>query len=226
MTRAEVVLFDFGGTLDADGVHWSPRFHAAYREAGGTVDFAAFDPLFKASDVALARLPGVTALGFRATIGALVRLLVERLPDGARVDGHRMAERWHAAARAVVERNTPILERLARRYRLGVVSNFTGNLAPCLEELGLARLFAAVSDSGQVGWAKPDARLFRHALTALEAPADRAWMVGDNFEADIRPAAGLGLATCWLVPSGRPAPADLAPTARIDRLPDLERVLG
>jgi putative hydrolase of the HAD superfamily len=225
MTRAEVVLFDFGGTLDADGVHWSPRFHAAYRDAGGTLDFAAFEPLFQASDVALARLPGVAALGFRAMIEAQARLLVDLLPDRARVDGAQVAERFHAAALAVLGRNTPILERLARRYRLGIVSNFTGNLVPCLEELGLARLFAAVSDSGRVGWAKPDSRLFQHALAALRAPADRAWMVGDNFEADIRPAAALGIATCWLTSPGRPAPAGVVPTARIDRFPAIERVL-
>src|SRR2546425_7061453 len=57
-----------------------------------------------------------------------------------------MAEAFHAPARAVVERNRPVLERVGRRYRLGVVSNFTGNLAPCLDELGLTRLFTAVNN--------------------------------------------------------------------------------
>src|SRR5205809_3328687 len=50
---------------------------------------------------------------------------------------------------SAARRNLPVLERLARRHRLGLVSNFTGNLKPCLDELGLARLFAAVSDSGR-----------------------------------------------------------------------------
>src|SRR5258708_6621231 len=182
MTRAEVVLFDFGGTLDADGGHWSPRFHAAYREAGGRLEFAAFEPLFQGSEVALARLPGVAALGFRAMIEAQARLLVELLPDRARVDTRHVAERFHAAALAVVGRNTPILERLARRYRLGIVSNFTGNLVPCLEELGLARLFAAVSDSRRVGGAKTHPRPFHHALGPLRAPAGRARVVGGDIQ--------------------------------------------
>jgi FMN phosphatase YigB (HAD superfamily) len=52
-------------------------------------------------------------------------------------------------------------------------------------------------------------------------------MVGDNFEADIRGAAGLGIRTCWLAPSERTAPpgVELVPTARISRLPDVEEVL-
>src|SRR5260370_25074104 len=38
---AAVVLLDFGGTLDPDAVHWSPRFPAASRAAGGAPDLAA-----------------------------------------------------------------------------------------------------------------------------------------------------------------------------------------
>ena len=209
-------------------MHWSPRYYAAYRQAGGTLDFAAFDPLFKASDEALARLPGVARLGFRATIDAQVRLLAVLLPDRAGVDARALADRFHADAVAAVRRNVPTLERLARHYRLGIVSNFTGNLQPCLDELGLARLFAAVSDSGVVGWAKPDPRIFEHTLAALGAQADRgsAWMVGDNFEADIRGAAGVGMRTCWIAPRDRVAPAGLTPTARIGHLAELERVLA
>ena len=223
------MLFDFGGTLDADGVHWSPRFHMAYRRAGGSLHFQAFDPLFKESDAALARLPGVAGLGFRAAIDQEARLLVPLLPPPGpdRIDPRALAEPLHADAVATVRRNIPVLERLARRYRLGIVSNFTGNLQPCLDELGLARLFAAVSDSAVVGWAKPDPRIFEHTLVALRAPADRggAWMVGDNFEADIRPAAALGMRTCWLAPPDRVMPAGSVPTARIGSLTEIERVL-
>jgi FMN phosphatase YigB (HAD superfamily) len=217
---------DFGGTLDADGVPWSPRFHAAYCRAGGTLSFPAFDPLFKRSDAELGRLPGIQTLGFRATIDAQVRLLLALLPDRDRVDAQAIADRFHTDAVEAVRRNQPVLGRLARRYRLGMVSNFTGNLAPCLEELGLAKLFVAATDSTLVGWSKPDRRIFEQTLAALETAADSAWMVGDNFEADIRGAAGLGMRTCWLAPPDRSAPAELVPTARIHRFIDVERVLA
>ncbi len=226
MTRAAVVLFDFGGTLDADGVHWSPRFYAAYRSVGGAVDYPTFEPLFKRADEALARVPGIRGFGFRETVDAEARLVLELLPHRHDVDARRVAEIVHAEARVAVERNRPVLERVARRYRLGIVSNFTGNLAPCLDELDLARFFTAVSDSTVVGAAKPDPRIFRETLAALRAPADRAWMVGDNFEADIRAAAGLGMRTCWIAPPDRAQPADPVPSARITRLPEIERVLG
>ena len=50
--------------------------------------------------------------------------------------------------------------------------------------------------------------------------------VRDNFEADIGGAAGLGIRTCWLAPPDREQPPGPDPTARIARLPDIERILG
>ena len=72
-------------------MHWSPRFHAAYRAVGGGLDFAAFESFFKVSDQALARLPGIGTLGFRAAIDAQARLVVELLPD--HVDAGALARR-------------------------------------------------------------------------------------------------------------------------------------
>src|SRR5437773_532800 len=190
-----LVLFDFGGTLDADGSRWSVRFHAAYRAVGGKQTFAAFDRAFRESDRALERLSGIERLGFRAMIDAQTGLLLPRLPDGAGLSRQVIADQFHAATCAVVQRNEPLLARLAQTYHLGVVSNFTGNLELCLHELGVMHHFIVVADSGRVGIAKPDLRLFRHALDWPGIDKTPGWMVGDNFEADIRPAAALGLST-------------------------------
>jgi len=219
------ILLDFGGTLDADGVHWCPRFHEAYRALGGTLDYAAFEAAFKRSDAALAALPHIGSLGFRATIEAQARL-VAGLLGAAAVDPDPLALRLHADSVATIERNRPVLERLAARFRLGVVSNFTGNLEPCLEELDLRRLFGAVLDSGVLGFAKPDERIFLQALTCLGARASDAWMVGDNLEADLRPAQRLGMRTAWVTPPARPGPGDFTPTRRIARLPELEAAVA
>ena len=223
--KTEALLFDFGGTLDADGIHWAPRFHAAYRACGGAVEYPIFESVFRASDRALLDQPRVRTLGFRALIDAEAQLLRDLLPDGARIDANELGTRFHAEATAVVARNRPILERLSKNYRLGVVSNFTGNLEPCLRELELRSCFTVVADSAVVGVAKPDPRIFSGVLAQLDASADRAWMVGDNFETDIRPAGALGMRTCWLAPLDRRVPGGAVPTARIAHLPDLEGAL-
>lgn len=220
-----LVLFDFGGTLDADGARWSIRFHSAYRAAGGRQSFAAFERVFRESDRALARFSGVARLGFRAMIDAQTALALARLPDGAGLSKRDVADHFHSSTCAVVRRNEALLQRLHESYHLGVVSNFTGNLELCLEELGLMRYFRVVADSGRVGISKPDPRLFQHALSWPGLVATPAWMVGDNFESDIRPAAALGLATAWLAPETDKSPQRGLPTVRLQTLSDLARVL-
>src|SRR5690242_6726362 len=48
------VMFDVGGTLDADGVPWSAQFHAAYRAYGGALPLEPFVARFRESDRRLA----------------------------------------------------------------------------------------------------------------------------------------------------------------------------
>lgn len=222
-----VLLFDFGGTLDADGIPWARRFHTAYEDAGGALDFAAFEPVYQASDVALAALPEIRRLGFRAAIEAQVRCLLPLLPDGTSLARHseRLVAAVHQPSVRIVARNRPILERLQQDYRLGIISNFTGNLEPCLDELGLRPLFAVASDSTVLGIEKPDPRIFHATLDVLRASPEEAWMVGDNFEADVRPAVRLGLRACWMAPpERRPAP-DAPAHARVASLPEFIQVL-
>jgi HAD superfamily hydrolase (TIGR01549 family) len=219
----DALLLDFGGTIEGDGVHWAPRFYAAYRAAGGGLPYPAFEPLFVASDRDLEDLADIRRRGFQATVEAEAQLLGARLESAASetVDTSRIAEHFHAEAVAAVARNRPVLERLAARYRLGVVSNFTGNLDVCLRELDLLGLFAVTVDSAVIGIRKPAPGIFLHALAALRAVPRCAWMVGDNLAFDLRPAGGLGLRTCWIAPADRLPPLDWAPTARIQRLVEL-----
>jgi FMN phosphatase YigB (HAD superfamily) len=219
------VLFDFGGTLDADGVRWSMRFHAAYARGGGRLDIEAFDPLFSLSDRRLETHTGIRALGLRGMIEAQVAILCTLLPDGSVMDVRGITDQVYGDTVVVIARNRPILAALRPSYRLGVVSNFTGNLVPCLEEVAMADLFDVVTDSGVLGATKPDPLPFTTTLAQLGVPADRAWMVGDNFQADVRPAQQLGMRTVWLAPADRELPPGDPPTARIESLAQLPAVL-
>jgi putative hydrolase of the HAD superfamily len=220
-----LVFLDFGGTIDADGDRWSVRFYRAYRAAGGQRRFDDYEPSFRKSDLLLAEQPDILTMGWRemaATQAAVVARLL-REPDGP--DPRAVADAFVAGTERIIDRNRPILEELAASHTLGVISNFTGNLGPVLQDLGLRPLFVVVADSAIVGASKPDLELFRWARE--RAPkSESIWMVGDNFDADIRPAAALGWATCWLAPAGRAAPAGGLATTRISRLEQLPGALA
>jgi HAD superfamily hydrolase (TIGR01509 family) len=219
------VLFDFGGTLDADGLRWSVRFHAAYARLGGRLDLEAFEPVFRASDRQLEQHPDIRHLGFRAMIEAQASILRSLVPDAPAMDLSAVADQVHGDAVRVAMRNRTLLGALRDRYRLAVVSNFTGNLEVCLGELGLRDLFEVVTDSAVLGSSKPDPRPFTETLALMRIPVGRAWVVGDNVQADIRPAQRLGIQTIWLAPPDRSMPHDCVPSARISSLKDLAAAL-
>jgi len=116
------------------------------------------------------------------------------------------------------------LRELSAAYVLGLVTNG----ASCLQRdklraSGLGHYFKVVVVSGDVGVAKPDPSVFQRALAELEA--DRALMVGDSVEKDVRGALAAGLEAVWLNRSGRPRPDDLD-VAEVTSLTELPGVLG
>ena len=206
MSRStSVILFDFGGTLDAAGVTWKDRVFSLYRREGVDVASDRFDPVFYRADDGLVGTIAPT-LSFAET----VRQLVARVSAGLGVADDRLtarvAERFIGAARVAVAANAPLLSRLARDYRLGVVSNFYGNLETVCDDLGLRPLFRAIIDSACVGCTKPDPRIFQSALAAVGAEASAATFVGDSPSRDMVGARDVGMPHVWLVPSGDHAP--------------------
>ena len=89
------------------------------------------------------------------------------------------------------------------RLRVGVLSNSEGRIAELLDSVGFAGVFHAVIDSGRFGIAKPDPRIFAHALERLDARTPRvATHVGDSYAADVVGARNAGWQAIWFGPSG------------------------
>lgn len=90
-----------------------------------------------------------------------------------------------------------------RGYRLGVISNFDSRLRDVLAGLGIGTYFERVVFSWQVRSAKPDGRIFRHALELMGVSPREALHIGDSVEEDVRGARGAGMRAVLLDRSGR-----------------------
>ncbi|MFH1724668.1 MAG: HAD family hydrolase [Elusimicrobiota bacterium] len=226
----KAVLFDFGGTLDADGVHWLDRFLSIYAQEGLRVDREAFARAFYDADDNLPARFALDGLDLEQTIRLQAGCVVENLAaaaPGAAGPGlaERVVRRFVDSARAHLRRNRPLLERLRRSFRLGIVSNFYGNLDSILAAEGLADLFGAVADSERVGAMKPDAKIFLHATRGLGVEPAESLMVGDSVPRDMKGAEGLGMPHAW-VAGGRDASETCCAAAPVLRtLSDLEPLL-
>lgn len=111
-----------------------------------------------------------------------------------------------------------------------IVSNADGTVATLLARSGLLQVgpgpgveVAAIIDSGEVGVAKPDPRIFDLALAVTGATAARAVHVGDAYQYDVRGARAAGIHPVLVDPLGLRSDVDCD---RIERLADLVDLLG
>ena len=108
----------------------------------------------------------------------------------------------------------------------GVPLALVTNGASCLQReklagSGLADRFDAVVVSGDLGVGKPDASVFRHALSLLGARADAAVMVGDSLDRDVEGARAAGLRGVWINRTGLPQPDGVTAITTLADLPAL-----
>jgi putative hydrolase of the HAD superfamily len=106
----------------------------------------------------------------------------------------------------LIEGVADAIDRLAGRYRLGLICNtgYTGGrvLKQVLERHRLASYFGILTFSNEFGWLKPDPRIFHHTLEVLGADPREALHVGDMEELDVAGAHAAGLYSARYLPAG------------------------
>jgi putative hydrolase of the HAD superfamily len=86
-----------------------------------------------------------------------------------------------------------VLQKLAPRFQLAVISNFDGRLRLVLEHLGISKFFNHVFISSEIGADKPDPEIFRRALKFIGLKPNQVLHVGDDSERDWKAASAAGL---------------------------------
>ncbi|MCB1740878.1 MAG: HAD family hydrolase [Gammaproteobacteria bacterium] len=116
----------------------------------------------------------------------------------------------------------PTLERIASRYKTGVITN--GNA--CVIRIGIAHHFQFIVSAESAGAAKPQARIFEAAIAAAGVPAEQIAHIGDDPERDIKGARRLGMKTIWYNAHGARWPGGPPPDLSVRTLAELEPALA
>ncbi len=126
----------------------------------------------------------------------------------------------------------PLLEKLGRKYRLGLLSNYPDGAAirQSLAANQLDRHLQAVVVSADLGLVKPHAVPFLTILKQLRVGASEAVLIGDNWLGDIQGAHRAGLkaifTTQWQSVENLPRqPGDTEPDETITHLSQIEQLL-
>jgi len=127
-----------------------------------------------------------------------------------------------------------VLQKLKQRYKLGIVTNTMvsreQHVRMALRRIGLEQYFDVILTSVDVGYEKPDEKIFLKALGALDVRPEEAVMVGNRLFTDIVGANRIGMKTVLFkwnerYPEEARSPSE-QPTHTISSLKELPWVLS
>jgi putative hydrolase of the HAD superfamily len=159
--------------------------------------------------------------------GEVVRLALAGLGVDDEELARRIGDTYHAlrdeAIRPFDDAVSTVQWLRAQGCRLALLTN-GGSKGQRLkiDRFDLAALFDVILIEGEVGFGKPDPRIYTRALSDLAVAPDEAWMVGDNLEWDVAGPQREGVAGIWIdarrqgIPDGHP----VRPDRIINRLAD------
>jgi putative hydrolase of the HAD superfamily len=222
------ILFDMGGTLDGDGVHWLERFLALYQSFGVKLPRETIRDAFDVAERKSARDEAIASSNLEEMIELHVKWQLAHLELNNPALERHLVEGFIAPVRNAAAGNALLLATLVERgFELGVVSNGCGNVEKLCANFGYTPFLSLVVDSRCVGLFKPDPAIYLHAVEKLARVPAAILMVGDSFERDVVPAKKAGLKTAWLEgPSPRPCPDPSLVDLHLHRLADLPAALS
>lgn len=205
MGEVKGILFDYGGTLDSCAEHWSEIIWQGYCSVGSNVVWDDFWDAYVYTERLLEREAIVDAdFDFLELMLSKITIQTRYLRGkyGDTVDNQdfvsRVARFCYEKAKENVGESREVLEKLKGKYKLGIVSNFYGNLTTVLADFGISDYFDCVIESASVGVRKPDSQIFQLGLNALNLKASEIIVVGDSYEKDVLPALHIGCNVVWL----------------------------
>lgn len=210
------IIFDYGGTIDSHGDHWSEVIYDGYINAGLKIDKVQFRESYVYAERELARTRHILPQhNFYDLL--LIKMQLELSDLAARgiieqgdVEKYAqpIAKYCYDCARSSCEEARPVIEQLSKRYPLMLVSNFYGNVETVIRDMGLREYFQGVIESAVVGVRKPNPTIFKLGVVALGLNPEDVLVVGDSFRKDIEPSLSLGCQVAWLKGKGWTAEED------------------
>ena len=197
------LLFDYGGTIDTNGVHWGEVIWQAFVEFKIPVSYNRFRDAYIHVERVLGDEPLILPhFTFRQTLEMKVKFQFEALGLTDFVAAKKIADFCYENTVNFTRQASTVLAQLNTRYPMLLVSNFYGNLRTVLNEFGLMPYFQDIIESAEVGIRKPDPRLYEIGLQKLGLQATEVAIIGDSYKNDIQPANQLGCPSIWLKVAG------------------------
>jgi putative hydrolase of the HAD superfamily len=200
----KAVFFDFGDTLASTDPPYIIRIANGFRNAGYDISNKDFIYAYLKADYEIYKKHKT-----QGTISSeqynswFFPILCEFLNIDEKPDEIRLRMRKNNTprrfSRAVLPGTFELLSYLKEQgYTLGVISNNDGFTDRKCKDLDIDKFFDIIADSTNLGYVKPDPRIFHHVLNELGLEPEDCLHVGDMYGADVLGAKNAGLDVVWL----------------------------
>lgn len=202
-------------TLEGGRGHWLPHWAAAFRGFCGDLKKSPwYDTYLREGEPTRTELMRLMLLEGGVDDAALARSLSDQYGE-ARDQALVLFPETLGTLQQVRALQLPLL----------VITNGPADIQRQeLRTLGIEALFDHVLIEGEMGFGKPDARVFELALDLCGCSPSHVLMVGNSYSADIVPAVRHGWKTAWIRRPSDVAPSATGPEHRPSEgpIPDLE----
>lgn len=112
--------------------------------------------------------------------------------------------------------------------KLGLLTNGAADIQRAkIRKFGLAKHFSLCLIEGEVGYGKPDPKIYETALGKLQVKTEKTWMIGDDLIADIDGAQRVGIFSIWCDydKNGLPGNSKIKPDSIINSISEILSLL-
>jgi len=225
------IIFDYGGTLDTNGVHWAHIIWDAYKKAGVPISEEQFREAYVYGERFLALHPVILpGFNFRDLMEAKIKVEFDFLVENGILQKNDLLQKQiveitgncYNFAKKMTAESRKIIEKLHEHYPLVLVSNFYGNIEAVLEDFGIREFFGKIIESAVVKVRKPDPAIFRLGVSELGLNPEEVIVIGDSYSKDIVPAKACGCQTIWIKGKGWEKKEEKETSAADAILPDFK----
>lgn len=208
MEQIKGLIFDYGATLDTNGIHWAEVLWKQYTYNQVDINYEDFREAYVYGERAMAKQPLVKPTdNFLQVLRIKARLQLDYLQNQKKVLSldypttqlaEKIALTCYEEVKSTTKNTSEIVKMLKGEYKLGLVSNFYGNIRVILKDFNLFCCFEQIIESSVVGIRKPDPAIYLLGVNSLELRPEEVIVIGDSYEKDIVPAHHIGCKTIWL----------------------------
>lgn len=203
--KPEAILFDFGGTIDTNGVHWSEKYWDGYLYAKVPVTKAIYEKAYVYAGDRMLTGSILPTFSFKQTIAMQIEMQLKWLVNSGEIPSGKTSQYLTSILKfcyddvvGTIKALIPFLENIHKKFKSGIVSNFYGNINNVLKEFNINEYFDLVIDSAVVGIRKPDPEIFLLGVNRFGIHPSKVLVIGDSYDRDIEPASKAGCMTAWL----------------------------